>query len=76
MVGSSKILLTPATIGPGLLAVGGPVYTANSLTDSIITGQTLTPGGIVTVNGTPISLAPAATDAAVGTILERRAGRK
>ena len=47
--------------------IGGQIYTANSLTDFVIAGQTLTPGGSIVVNGTPISLPPGATDAVVGT---------
>ena len=53
-------------LGSDLLTFGGQVHTAYSLTDSAIAGQTLTPGGIITVDETPISLAPAATDAVVG----------
>ena len=49
------------------MTVGGQIYTANSLTDFVIAGQTLTPGGSITVNGTPISLLPDVTDAVVGT---------
>lgn len=57
----------PATVGPDLLTYGGQVYTANLPTDIVIAGQTLTPGGLITAaDGTPISLAPAATDAVVG----------
>ena len=67
VIGSSTIPLEPATAGLDLLTFGGKVYTANSFTDFVIGGQTLTPGGIITVDGTPISLAPTATDAVVGT---------
>ena len=67
VIGSSTIPLEPATSGLDLLTFGNKVYTANSFTDFVIGGQTLTPGGVITVNGTPISLAPTATDAVVGT---------
>ncbi len=67
VIGSSTVPLAPTTIGPDLLTLGGQVYTANSATNFIIAGQTLTPGGTITVDGTPISLAPAATDVVVGT---------
>ena len=67
VIGSSTIRLAPATIGPDVLTVGGQVYTANLLTDFVIAGQILTPGGKITVNGTPVSLASGATEAVVGT---------
>ena len=67
VIGSTTVPLASATTGPDLLTFGGQVYTANSLTEFFIAGQTLTPGGIITFSGTPISLAPAATDAVVGT---------
>ena len=67
VIGSSTIPLEPATSGLDLLTFGGKVYTANSFTDFVIGGQTLTPGGVITVDGTRISLAPTATDAVVGT---------
>lgn len=67
VIGSSTVPLASATPKPDLLTFGRQVYTANSLTDFVIAGQTLTPGGVITVSGTPISLAPAATDAVVGT---------
>lgn len=67
VMGLSMISLVSATFGPDLLTLGGHVYTANWLTSFIIGGQTLTPGGVTTVDGTPISLVPAATDAVLGT---------
>lgn len=66
VIGSSTVPLVPATVGPDFLTYGGQVYTANLPTDFVIAGQTLTPGGLNTADGTPISLAPAATDAVVG----------
>ena len=44
-----------------LLTIGGSVYTAKSGTAFVINGQTLTPGGVITVSGTTISLSPMAT---------------
>ena len=66
VIGSSIFPLACATTGPELLTFGGQVYTANSLADFVIAEQALTPGGIITISGTPTSLAPAATDAIVG----------
>ncbi|KAL9117024.1 MAG: hypothetical protein Q9187_006443 [Circinaria calcarea] len=49
--------------------VAGDIYTADSASIFVINGQTLTPGGIITVSGTPISLAisPSQTDIVIGT---------
>ena len=68
VIGSSTFQLAPAnTVGLHLLTIGDQLYTANSLTDFVIAGQTLSPGGAITVNGTLISLPSDATDAVVGT---------
>ena len=57
--GKTQSLITPgATQAPALLTFGGQTYTANSASDFIINGQTLTPGGQITISGTPISEAP------------------
>ena len=66
VIDSSTFPFASATTGPELLTFGGQVYTANSLADFVIAGQALTPGRIITISGTSISLAPAATDAIVG----------
>jgi hypothetical protein len=58
-----------ATItNPPLLTVGSQTYTAapGPGTAFIIGGQTLTPGGAITVDGTTISLAPGATELIYG----------
>ena len=53
---------------PKLLTVGGSVYTADSSPRYIVGGWTVTPGApAITVSGTPISLAPSASLAVVGT---------
>ena len=49
------------TTAPPLLTIGGTTYTANAGTSYTIDGQTLTPGGVITVSGTTVSLAPSAT---------------
>ncbi|KAL8797125.1 MAG: hypothetical protein Q9195_000592 [Heterodermia aff. obscurata] len=49
-----------------LITVGESTYTANSNTQIIIQGQTLTPGGQIVVGGTIVSLAPGASLAVVG----------
>lgn len=49
-----------------LLTIGSQTYTAVSGTTFIIGGQTLTPGGTITVDGTTINLAPQATELIFG----------
>ena len=64
--GSSTIKLAPGTT-PLPLTIGTRVYTADSMSEYIIAGQTLIPGGpAITVSGTPISLGPSATQAVIG----------
>ncbi|MCJ1461136.1 hypothetical protein MMC28_011518 [Mycoblastus sanguinarius] len=55
---------------PNRLTIGGHIYTANSLSDFIINRQTLTPGGVITVGGTPVSLSPDSKNAIVGSSTE------
>jgi hypothetical protein len=56
---------SPITNAP-LLTVGSSTFTAAFGTAYVIGGQTLTPGGAVTVDGTTISLAPGATQLVYG----------
>lgn len=55
----------PITEAP-LLTIGSNTYTAISGTTFVIDGKTLTPGGVITVDGTTISLAPGATQLIYG----------
>ncbi|MCJ1271456.1 hypothetical protein MMC22_011357 [Lobaria immixta] len=48
------------------IIVDSEVNTANSASAYIIKGQTLTAGGQITVEGTPVSLAPNASDLVIG----------
>ncbi len=48
----------------------GSTYTADASSDFVIDGQTLAPGGIITINGTPVSYAAAGTDVVIGTSTE------
>ncbi|MCJ1267018.1 hypothetical protein MMC22_006903 [Lobaria immixta] len=49
------------------LTLDGSIITANSLSQSVIDGQTLRPGGPeITLSGTPLSLAPSATPIVIG----------
>lgn len=66
VLGSSTIDLTPANTPP-LLTFGSRIFTANSVSDYIIDGQTLIPGApAITVSGTPISLAPTPSQVVIG----------
>lgn len=58
----------PAITNPPLLTIGSQTYTAESGSGTvfIIEGQTLTPGGTITVDGTTISLAWGATELVYG----------
>jgi hypothetical protein len=56
----------PMVTNAPLLTVGSNTFTAVSGTTYIISGQTLTPGGTITVDGTTISLAPGATQLVYG----------
>lgn len=62
--GVTKPRVTPVLTSPPALTIAGHTYfatTANSAPSYVINGQTLTPGGVITVSGTTISLAPSAT---------------
>jgi hypothetical protein len=56
----------PMVTNAPLLTLGSNTFTAVSGTTYIIGGQTLTPGGTITVDGTTISLAPGATQVVYG----------
>ena len=54
--GSTQSLITPApSQGPALLTFGGSTYTADANSQFVVGGQTLTPGGQITVSGTALS---------------------
>lgn len=70
VIGSStQFFTTPKPPGP-TISVAGSEYTANAATDFVIAGQTLTPGGAITVDGTPISYAADKSDVVIGTSTE------
>ena len=72
IIAGSTQSLKPAPITTGLptLVFKGSTYTADSNSDFVIGGQTLTEGGVVTVAGTPISYASNGADVVVGTSTE------
>lgn len=55
---------------PPALTIGEQTITADSLGKYLLGNQTLTRGGVITVSGTTISLAPNASDVVVGTSTE------
>ena len=59
--------LRSASTAPPPITIGTQVVTPNSQSQYIIGSQTLTPGGVITVSGTPVSLAPSATALVIGT---------
>lgn len=73
VIGTStqKLSVTSITaVQEAVITFEESTYTANSLSNFVIDNQTLTKGGIITVQGTPISYAAASTDVAVGTSTE------
>lgn len=67
--GQTTYLSSPSTItNPPLLTVGSETFTAapGTGTTFIIHGQTLTPGGTITFDGTTVSLSPGATELIYG----------
>ena len=74
IIGSNTIPIGSSPNPPPPLTVGSQVFTANSATQYIIGSQTLTPGGVITVSKTRVSLAPGDTAAVVGTSTEGLGG--
>ena len=73
VIGSSTQILSTTSITAAeepAITFDGSTYLANSASDFIIDGQTLTRGGVITVQGTPISYAAGGTDVVVGTSTE------
>jgi hypothetical protein len=59
-----------AIITPAPIIVGGTAFSPNSGTTYHIGGQALTPGGVITVDGTTISLLPGATAVVVNGVTQ------
>ncbi|MCJ1402626.1 mucin 5B, oligomeric mucus gel-forming [Xylographa trunciseda] len=68
------IIPTAVALSEKIFTFNSSAYTANSASDFLIGSQTLVPGAVVTVSGTPISLGSAATDVVVGTKTEAVGG--
>ena len=65
VAGQTQSLFPPTITSRPVLTLGDSTYTANAASAFVIAGQTLSPGHIVTVSNTPISLAPSASFAVV-----------
>ena len=66
---SSQSLIAPAPVAaaaPAVLTFDGSTYTANSASAFVVGGKSLTPGGLVTVFGMPISAAGDGSFAVIG----------
>ncbi len=72
VIGTSTEPLSYATATPSaaVITFDGSTYTADSSSDFVIKGQTLAPGDVITVSGTPISYASGGTDVVIGTSTE------
>ena len=73
VIGSSTQILGTTSIAAAeepAITFDGSTYLADSASDFIIDGQTLTRGGVITVEGTPVSYAAGGTDVVVGTSTE------
>ena len=57
-----------------ILTFGGSAYTANVASQFIVAGQTVAPGGVIEVSGTPISIAPGASLAVIGSSTQSLVG--
>lgn len=69
VAGSTQALITPAPASaPAVLTFGGSTYTADSASQFIVAGQTLNPGGQITVSGTPIFEASAGAESTYAVI--------
>jgi hypothetical protein len=71
VVGGTKTLQLPQVFGnpipPPVLTIGSSTLTPNAATQFLVApGQTLTPGGTATIDGTLVSLAPSASFVVVG----------
>ncbi len=72
-IGTSTQKLSTTSIAAAqepAITFDGSTYYADPSSDFVIDGQTLTKGGVITVDGTPISYAAAGTDVVVGTSTE------
>lgn len=65
VAGQTQSLFPAGPTAKPVLTVGGSTYTANAASAFVIAGQTLSPGGVISVSSTPISLAAGASFAVI-----------
>ena len=65
VIGSSTMRVSPVSRLPDL-SIGSQTLAPDSRGAYVISGQTLVPGGLMTVSGTPISLMPSASGVVIG----------
>ena len=58
IAGSTQALAQANTVGEAFLTIGSNIYSAELGSVFTVDGQTLTPGGQITIAGTPVSFAP------------------
>ena len=74
VIGTKTQSLSFATITPAaeaILTFDGSTYSANPSSNFVIDDQTLTKGGVITINGTPLFYDQAGTDVVIGTSTQR-----
>ena len=57
-----------------VLTFEGSTYTADAASQFVVAGQTVVPGGVIDISGTPISIAPDATVAVIGSSTQSLVG--
>ena len=57
-----------------VLTFAGSTYTANAASEFVVAGQTVTPGGVINIDNTPISIAPGASLAVIGSSTQSLVG--
>ena len=57
-----------------VLTFEGSTYTANAASQFVVAGQTVTPGGVIKISNTPISIAPGASLAVIGSSTQSLVG--
>lgn len=70
VIGSSAQFLCASAQEVAIIIFKSSTYTAKSGSDFVTGGHALTPGGVITIDGTPISYAADETDVGLGTSTE------
>ena len=70
VVYSSTLLLPTTAPSAAMITFGSSLYTADSSSNFVIDGTTLSPGSAITISGTPVSFGIQATDVVIGSSIE------